>query len=140
MLKKGVKMAKDMVKIEIPEEVTHRLLCEDADDFMYFLVGFGRAVNEGAFQNVGSEIISTGFKMLLAEYLAGIAAGDIKPYRFDNISDDGNLVTLFRYTILNMKQMAMKSGVPMKEVNGKIKIDVDQMIKNGDISDSFVNH
>lgn len=119
----------EKVEISVPKPSTKNILCEDGNDLLFLLLGFGKAIDTGLLNGAGAEIITTSVKIILAEYLACVASGKIQPYLFDNSVEDSGLTNLFRKFIVESKMMAMRSDVPMKEENGKLKVDFDQLEK-----------
>lgn len=123
-------MANKKIMLVIPEELLTPSLCENGDDFVLFLVAFSMAIDNGAFLGDGTGVCGAGLRFLLSEYMACIAAGYIRPFA-DNF-EDKETTEIFRNLIIQLKERAVNSDVPTKEVDGKIRIDVDKMYENDD--------
>lgn len=91
-------------------------VCQDADDF-YKMCYSTVALSE----EMPKEALSAGMTALFHDYLALVLKGELEPYEI-KMSDSA--VDRSRSAILAVTEHLAESGIPLKEVNGKMKIDI----------------
>lgn len=119
---------KKTITIEVEEGIDQPSLCEDGQDFVLFITAFARAVNTGGLKDIGPEVIAEGIKFILSEYLALTLKKKINPFQRGDNSASMFTKEVFDGIIMNEKMAAVKAGLPVKEVDGKVKLDIEKMV------------
>lgn len=102
---------------KLPKAVTTPNVCEDAQDFYkLFLSQIATLPPEER------DHYANGVRIIMHEYLALVLSGKLKPYK-DKIGKRAKKD--FRELIHAINEVLVESGVPMKEEDGKIILDLD---------------
>lgn len=115
----------------LPGKVAEPMFLESQDDFVLLLMSiidsivYFRSYTSHRNQELKDFLIMS-FKIVNHEYLAAVLSEKIKPYEFSKEFVESEKES-FRRVMLEAKAKAMECGVPMKEVDGKFKLDYDAL-------------
>lgn len=99
------------------------LFCQDVDDF--YKLAFGTIVTAED-QSIGA--MTVGMKIILHDYLALILQGGFSPIILSQ--PPAWFQERFRETILAVTEQLQKADIPMKEEDGKMKVDAVAITDN----------
>lgn len=124
------------VKVKDLNSIATPLVCRDKDDFTKYFFSLARVFNrppEGSTDKENIEFTIEGMQILCHEYLALVMSGIMEPYymEYGSEKDREESVAAFRQGMLEITSRMMKSGVKMEEVDGRYKIDFDDLMKFG---------
>lgn len=105
---------------KLSEDVTIPRFCQDMDDFCKYYLAVTTVYDD-------IEQKTIGIKLLLHEYLALVLAGKIPPYATETPTED--VQDAFRGVMMAVTERVTKANLPMKEEDGKMKIDEDKILR-----------
>lgn len=105
---------------KLNENVTTPRLCRDGDDLYKLLIGLVTTAED---QSIGALV--SGMRIVLHEYLALVLRGEFSPYEAPEMPED--IAEAFRRAMFAVTQSSMEGGMPLKEENGKMVFDKEQI-------------
>ena len=130
-------MEKPRKTLRLSSDIGKTLVCKDRDDFTKFFYSLACMFAEPS-DELESKKDRVGFmiesmQMLMHEYMALVLSGELEPYniKFGSEEDRNESIKAFRQGMIIMTERLMKSGVPMREKDGRYEIQYEELLKRG---------